>query len=164
MYNLLRSGSCVHTDILIMHKWIRHVRFHAHTQTRGALWSGPDPGTLWLCICYAEVNKCSCGSHGLNNQSFPQFVNPPASGSKMVNCCNWSHPAPLLTPDVTLSVFLSVFLLADTHALTPTDNTPACTHARTHTHAQARHPTVWGAAATFTPLNVIPGLNASLRV
>lgn len=145
--------SCPHIDI---HTQVDKTRALPHTLlTEDALWSGPNPGTLWLCICYAAVNKCSCESHGLNNQSFPQCVNPLASGSKMVNCCNWSHPSPLLTQCNTLYPSLSVFL------------SQTCTHIHpqiTHARAQARRPTVWGAAATFTSLNVIPGLNASLRV
>lgn len=37
-------------------------------------------------------------------------------------------------------------------------------NALAHTHAHTPYPTVRRAAATFTSLNVIPGLNVSLRV
>lgn len=126
--------SCLY--IYSRHKWIRHVLVRTLTDNiRCTLWSGPNPNALWLCICYAAVNKCNCESHGLNNQSFPQCVNPLASGSKMVNCRKSAHPTPC-SHNITLylRLSLSVFSFSDMYTYTSTNNTLTHTHICTHTH------------------------------
>lgn len=106
---LKSKGTAFKGPVVLVHSYhIRHAFLNVHTQCiSSGLWLDPHSRTLWLCICYADVNKCNRESLGQNNQFLPVCTNPMASGSKMVNCHKSTHPTPY---SHNISVSGSLFL------------------------------------------------------